>query len=136
MKTHYIAICSKQSLPKIRAFVEAELRAMEVQEMVKHQLILAVDEACANSIIHQHECDEHSRIKLSISRKGKELLIELTDDGTPFPINEYQPQNIQEIIKNRTKGGLGIFLINQIMDKVEVLESGDHFVYRFTKYLQ
>lgn len=135
MKTHYIAICSKQSLPKIRAFVEGELRALEVKEMVTHQLVLAVDEACANSIIHQHECDEQSRIKLSISRKGKELTIELTDEGAPFPINEYEPQNLSEIIKNRTKGGLGIFLINQIMDKVEVIERKDHFVYRFIKYI-
>ena len=135
MKTHYIAICSKQSLPKIRAFVESELRALEVKDMVTHQLVLAVDEACANSIIHQHDCDESSRIKLSISRRGGELLIELTDEGAPFPINEYEPQNLQEIIKNRTKGGLGIFLINQIMDKVEVVENKDHFVYRFTKYV-
>jgi serine/threonine-protein kinase RsbW len=135
MKTHYIAACSKQSLPKIRAFVEDELRGLEVQENVKHQLVLAVDEACANSIIHHHSCDEHSRIKLTISRKGRELLIELTDNGTPFPINQYQPRDLQEIIKNRTKGGLGIFLINKIMDKVEVIEDQDHFVYRFTKYL-
>ncbi len=135
MKTHYIAICSKQSLPKIRAFVEGELRALEVKEMVKHQLVLAVDEACANSIIHQHECDEQAPIKLSISRKGQELMIELTDEGAPFPINEYEPQKLSEIIKNRTKGGLGIFLINQIMDKVEVIERKDHFVYRFIKYI-
>lgn len=135
MKTHYIAACSKQSLPKIRAFVEEELLALNVQEATTHQLVLAVDEACANSIIHHHLCDENSRIKLTISRHGKELLIELTDHGDPFPINEYKPENLNEIIRKGTKGGLGIFLINKIMDKVEVVENSDHFVYRFTKYV-
>jgi serine/threonine-protein kinase RsbW len=135
MKTHYLAPCSKQSLPKIRAFVEEELRALDVEENMTHQLVLAVDEACANSIIHQHLCDEKSRIKVTISRKGKELLIELTDNGEPFPITEYKPENLTEIIRKRTKGGLGIFLINKIMDKIEVIEHSDHFIYRFIKYV-
>ena len=135
MKTHYVATCSKQSLPKIRAFVEEELRLLHVQESTTHQLVLAVDEACANSIIHHHECNEGERIKLSISRRGKELLIELTDNGKPFPINDYRPEDLQEIIRKRTKGGLGIFLITKIMDKIEVVENDDHFVYRFIKYI-
>ena len=135
MKTHYVATCSKQSLPKIRAFVEEELRSLRVQESTTHQLVLAVDEACANSIIHHHECNEGDRIKLSISLRGKELLIELTDNGTPFPINEYKPEDLQEIIRKRTKGGLGIFLITKIMDKIEVVENDDHFVYKFIKYV-
>jgi serine/threonine-protein kinase RsbW len=115
--------------------VEEELRALNVHESMTHQLVLAVDEACANSIIHHHDCDESSRIKLSISRKGKELLIELTDNGDPFPINDYKPENLQDIIRKQGKGGLGIFLINKIMDKIEVVESQDHFVYRFTKFV-
>ncbi|MFM2376331.1 MAG: hypothetical protein RLZZ165_1428 [Bacteroidota bacterium] len=135
MKTHYVVNCSKQSLPKIRAFVEEELRALNVQEATTHQLVLAVDEACANSIIHHNLCDEKSRIKLTISLQGKELLFELADEGDPFPIHEYQPENLDDIIRKRTKGGLGIFLINKIMDKIEVLENSDHFIYRFTKYI-
>lgn len=135
MKSHYIAVCSKQSLPKIRAFVESELLEMDVQGATAHQLVLAVDEACANSIIHQHSCDGKSRIQLTISRRDNELLIELTDNGVPFPIHEYRPTDLKEIIKKRTKGGLGIFLITQIMDKVEVLKNEQNHIYRFTKYL-
>lgn len=135
MKSEYIAICSKKSLPKIRAFVENELRALDIQGPTVHELVLAVDEACANSIIHQHSCDGKSRIQLCISLRDNELLIELHDNGNPFPINEYRPKDIQEIIKKRTKGGLGIFLITQIMDKIEVLEKDKNHVYRFFKYL-
>lgn len=135
MKTHYVATCSKQSLPKIRAFVEEELRSLHVKESTTHELVLAVDEACANAIIHHHDCNEGDRIKLSISLRGKELLIELTDEGKPFPITDYRPENLQEIIRKRTKGGLGIFLINKIMDRIEVLQQGEYFTYRFTKYV-
>lgn len=135
MSTKYIAICSKQSLPKIRAFVEGELRALDVKEAMTHQLVLAVDEACANSIIHQHSCDGKTRIQLSISRIGDALHIELIDKGDPFPIHEYKPQDLNEIIKDRKRGGLGIFLITKIMDKIELIQQEDNFTYRFTKYL-
>ena len=135
MKSNYIAVCSKQSLPKIRAFVESELKSMDIQGTTAHQLVLAVDEACANSIIHQHSCDGKSRIQLTISRRDNELMIELTDNGVPFPIHEYQPTDLREIIKKRTKGGLGIYLITTIMDKVEVVKNDQYHVYRFTKYL-
>ncbi|HHG83771.1 MAG TPA: ATP-binding protein [Bacteroidetes bacterium] len=135
MKGHYIAFCSKQSLPKIRSFVEGELRALRIKENVSHQLVLAVDEACANSIIHHHACNEKDSIKLTISKVGNKLLIELTDHGSPFPINEYRPKDLKDIIKKRTKGGLGIFLITKIMDKVEIIPGDGTFTYRFTKNL-
>ena len=134
-RAQYIAFCSKKSLPKIRAFVESELKSLSVKDTMTHQLVLAVDEACANSIIHHHACDEKSSIQLSISRRGDELRIELTDKGSPFPIHEYRPADIREIIKKRNKGGLGIFLITKIMDKVEVIPGEGIFTYRFTKFL-
>src|SRR5262245_1733087 len=135
MSHDYIASCSKQSLPKIRAFVEDQLQALKVQEGMAHQIVLAVDEACANSIIHHHQCDGSSSIHVRVMREENTLRIELRDTGTPFPIDEYKSRDLNEIIHNRAKGGLGIQLINKIMDKVEVIRDADAFIYRFTKYL-
>lgn len=136
MKAEYIAACSTKSLPKIRAFMEEKLREMEVQENLCHQLILAVDEACANSIIHQNRCNEMIKIQVSVYRKKDSLFIELKDKGTPFPITDYKPEDLHDIIKNRTKGGLGIYLITRIMDKIEIVPHKDEFIYRFVKSLR
>jgi serine/threonine-protein kinase RsbW len=135
MKADFRANCSKQSLPLIRTFVEQELVALDVDAGTLYQLVLAVDEACANSIIHHHDCDGISSIVVSVQREGDTLMIELTDVGTAYPISEYQPKGIEEIIRNRTKGGLGIQLINKIMDKIEVIQEKQEFTYRFIKYL-
>lgn len=135
MKADFKANCSKQSLPLIRDFVEHELAALKVEEETMYQLVLAVDEACANSIIHHHHCDGTSSILVSVDREGDALIIELTDVGIPYPIQEYQPKGVEEIIRNRTKGGLGIQLINKIMDKIEVVQHKQEFTYRFIKYL-
>jgi serine/threonine-protein kinase RsbW len=135
MKAEFVANCSKQSLPLIRTFIERQLADLQVQEETRYQLVLAVDEACANSIIHHHHCDGTSSISVSVHRDRDTLIIELTDEGIPYPIQEYQPKSVDEIIRNRTKGGLGIQLINKIMDKIEIVQHKQEFTYRFIKYL-
>ena len=135
MKTQFTVSCSKQSLPKIRAFVKSELVNLHVQDPTAYQLVTAIDEVCANSIIHQHNCDGISCIELAITRCDNQIHIELTDVGSPFPIHEYEPQGIGEIIKNRKCGGLGISLITKIMDKIELIRREHDFTYRFTKIL-
>lgn len=133
MRAEFTALCSKTSLPEIRAFVKKELSDLGLEEAVRYQLVLAVDEACANSIIHQHQCDGTTRIKLSVYQKGDALHIELNDIGTPFPIDQYQPKELEETMRQRLKGGLGILLITKIMDKVEVIREKGGFTYRFVK---
>lgn len=135
MKAHYIAICSKTSLPKIRQFVRDQLNAYDVQPLMTDQLVLAMDEACANSIIHQHKCDENSNIELVIYRKGNAIHFELRDVGKPFNILQYNPGNLESAIIERKKGGLGILLITKIMDEVEVIEGEARFTYHFVKYI-
>lgn len=135
MKAHYIAICSKTSLPKIREFVRDQLSAYDVQPLVSDQLVLAMDEACANSIIHQHKCDENSNIELVIYRRGNEIHFELRDIGKPFNILQYKPEDLESAILERKKGGLGILLITKIMDKVELIEGETRFTYHFVKYI-
>lgn len=135
MKAHYIAICSKTSLPKIREFVRDQLSAYDVQPLISDQLVLAMDEACANSIIHQHRCDENDNIELVIYRKGNEIHFELRDVGIPFNIKQYKPEDLENAIQARKKGGLGIMLITKIMDEVEIIEGEQKFVYHFVKYI-
>ena len=136
MEAHFTATCSKHFLPDIREFMRKHLASLPIQETLRHQIVLAVDEACANNIIHQHGNDGVSCFDISLYTTGNLLHIEIHDKGTPFPIDEYQPKELEILIKDRIRGGLGITLINKIMDKVEVLEKGDHFTYRFSKLIQ
>lgn len=136
MRAHFTATCSKQYLPEIREFMRRHLSALPIQEALRHQIILAVDEACANNIIHQHGNDGVSCFDITLYTNGHMLHIEIHDQGNPFPINEYKPKELEILIKNRIRGGLGIALINKIMDNVEVVREGEMFTYRFSKAIQ
>lgn len=136
MKAFLKVSCQKDNLLTIREFVKSRLEYLDVPGKISHQIILATDEACANCIIHQHNCNGHSSIEVGIYKEGQTISIEIKDRGEAFPIHSYQPKQLHEIVKSRKKGGLGIMLIKKLMDEVKVEKSDDFFVYKLSKHIQ
>lgn len=119
--THEFSIpCSTTSLQAIRDFVRKILIANKIDEAVRELIVLAVDEACANVIIHGNECNSDNKLKLELTKEHNELTIKVMDTGCYKPDLKFINQNIvSEKVKNRDSGGLGLFIINKIMDQVE-----------------
>ncbi len=135
MKAFLRVSCQKNNLYIIREFIKTRLNDLEVPPHVSHQIILATDEACANCIIHQHQCNSLSTIEVAIYREGHTISIEIKDTGEAFPIHTYKPPKIQDIVKSRKRGGLGIMLIKKLMDEVKIEKQEDFFIYKLSKHL-
>ena len=133
MKAYLRVRCNKGNLAIIRDFVRSRLQDLHVEGKDSNQIVLAVDEACANCMIHQHQCDNYSTIEVAIYREGGTLFTEIKDTGKAFPIDTYEPRHLNEIVKERRQGGLGINLIHKIMDIVKVEEKSDCFIYKLGK---
>ena len=136
MKSYLRVRCNKKFLATIRDFVKEKLADMDINGRVSHQIVLAVDEACANCMIHQHQCDNLSTLEISIYKENNTLYTEIKDPGKAFPMHTYQPEQLQEIIKKRAKGGLGISLIHKIMDEIQVKQESNYSLYRLGKNLE
>ncbi|MCV9388087.1 ATP-binding protein [Reichenbachiella ulvae] len=105
---------------EIRAFVSEVLLDIGLSEKEAHKIILAVDEVCANLIIHSNKCNASEKLELFVEDLGdNQISFEIIDHGKGFVYDKYQEPNLEEIIKTRKKGGLGIMLVRNIMDKVE-----------------
>ncbi len=78
-------------------------------------IILAVDEACSNIIRHSYENDYKRKIDLTVKLTTDSITISIFDDGIKFDINSIKPRDTS-LLK---PGGLGIYIIRQIMDTVE-----------------
>lgn len=78
-------------------------------------ITLAVDEACSNIIKHSYMNDPGKRIDVSIKIHEKKLEIQITDYGKQCDIRQMKSRNINDI----RPGGLGIYIMNKIMDSVE-----------------
>ena len=78
-------------------------------------IILAVDEACSNIIKHSYMNDPKEKIDICVEIHKKEVKIYITDYGKQCDIRQMQPRELDDI----RPGGLGVYIMNQVMDSVE-----------------
>ena len=114
-----VVSCNRANLKRIRTFIADALAPLAIGDVLQNQLILAVDEVCANFIIHSNNEDESKKIKVTVSKKASQLIFEISDDGIAYNPGNYREPNLQDLIAQRRKGGVGILLVNRIMDNVE-----------------
>ncbi|WP_205501796.1 ATP-binding protein [Rufibacter psychrotolerans] len=127
--------CDRKNLKTIRAFVTDTLKPVHLSEITLNQIILAVDEICANLIIHSNHEDSRKNLCLTIHYDSREIIFELQDNGTPFEKANYKEPNIHDNIRTGKKGGVGVALVNRIMDKVEYSVNGSTNICRLHKYI-
>jgi serine/threonine-protein kinase RsbW len=79
---------------------------------------LAVDEACTNIIEHAYggECDKSIDLHCEVTPQA--LIIRLHDHGEPFNPLEVPQPNFDVPIEERDNGGLGLYLMRQLMDEI------------------
>lgn len=137
MNYSYRVPCQKEKLKDIRSFVSEVLLKHGVPEVQVSTLVLAVDEVCANIIIHTYKCDPDEYVEVSIEVDNEmNCTFDISDQGDKFDISQYQEPSMADIIKKKRKGGIGLILVRKIMDKVEVVQKEGHHVCRLTKKLQ
>ena len=79
---------------------------------------LAVDEACTNVIMHAFEKDNSESYTVVCLIDDASFTIEVNDRGKFFDFDSVPEPEVQASIDDRKVGGLGIYLIRQIMDEV------------------
>jgi serine/threonine-protein kinase RsbW len=127
--------CDTSQLSDLRQFLEGILYETSLTEIEQHQVILAVEEVCANLIIHSHDCNSKEYVDLNVKASPNLVLFEILDYGKGFNILEYQEPEISQVIKSKRKGGLGIILVKRIMDKIEFESFGNKNICRLYKNL-
>jgi serine/threonine-protein kinase RsbW len=83
------------------------------------QVNLALDELLTNTISYGFDDAGDHRINIAMSLDGDLLTVELVDDGKPFdPLGSTEP-DIAQPVESRPVGGLGVFLVRKLMDRVD-----------------
>lgn len=90
----------------------------ELPQALTVNINLVIEEAITNIIFYAFPDNDKHEIKVSVSLNDHMLTIKITDEGIPFnPLSQQQP-DITLSAEQRPVGGLGIFLISQIMDQM------------------
>ena len=86
---------------------------------------LVIEEALSNIVFYAFTDNDKHEIKISVSVDNKILTIIIIDDGIPFNPLKHDPPDITSSAEERPVGGLGIFLMSQIMDKMHYNRKGN-----------
>lgn len=104
---------------KLNDFIEEIGREFAIAPDVLFNLNLVLEEAVVNVINYAYPEEEHEFIYLSASMHEGSIVLVLTDTGKAFDPTAAPEADITLSADERQIGGLGIFLIRQIMNEVK-----------------
>jgi serine/threonine-protein kinase RsbW len=97
-------------------------KAVGLNRDMKDNLAIAVTEAVGNAIVHGNHQDPGKSVSIEFSYNDKQIEVTIRDEGTGFDLrsieNPLLPENLLK------ENGRGIFILSELMDKVD---------YQFTK---
>lgn len=136
MQRSFNTICAREKLSDIRRFLRQTLAQIDVAEPVRQEIVLAVDEACANAIIHGNQCDHNRHLHLEVSTDNGQLTVSISDVGDfEQDLAAHEEYDLNRLIEERSKGGLGLKLIYTLMDQVNYHKEGARNICTLTKNL-
>ena len=106
-------------ISKLAIFIEELGEEFGLSPELVFNLNLVLEEAVSNVILYAYPKEEHQTISLIARKKDNQLIFVLTDSGKEFDPTQASDADITLSAEDRPIGGLGIFLIRQIMNTVE-----------------
>ena len=108
-------------LKLVRGSMWAAARMCGFSDTIAQNIVLAVDEACQNIIVHGYKERENGEILLSVLRTSEALHVRLRDFAPAVDPKSIRPRALDDI----KPGKLGSYFIREIMDSAEFQPSPD-----------
>ena len=106
-----------ETVSQVAAFVEEHLEKFEVPMKLSTKLMVAVDEIYSNIVRYSGA----SEAQVRIMKETDTLRLVFSDNGKPYnPLDAKEP-DVTASAEDRAIGGLGIFMVRKMMDKVEYM---------------
>ncbi|MEQ1881946.1 MAG: ATP-binding protein [Burkholderiales bacterium] len=100
---------------RVRSMVEEFADKTRVSGEDRHKLTLIVEELFINTVTHGHKGDCDSPVSITLQKSGTDIMLLYEDAAPPFnPLGSGQSANIDDSIRKRRIGGLGVFLTTEL----------------------
>ena len=106
-------------ISRLAGFIDEVAEKVSLPMDMVFSLNLVLEEAVTNVIMYAYPKEEHEFIYLSADIQDGSLVFVLTDSGKEFDPTLMPDADITLSAEDRQIGGLGIFLIRQIMNEVK-----------------
>jgi serine/threonine-protein kinase RsbW len=112
-------------LESVRQFTTQAAADAGLDEQSICSVEMAVDEACSNIIEHAYEGISGGEIECTCDYNPKSFTVILRDHGRSFDILKVPAPDLNAGLEERQVGGLGIYLMRQLMDEVQYEHLGE-----------
>lgn len=130
-----LAIPSQTSfLALVREVTKRMAEGAGFSEGTPEQLALAVDEATTNAIEHAYAGDPDKEVVLHFEDRGPDFRVEVIDTGAMVDPRTVPRVDLPRYVSERRKGGLGVHLMEKIMDSVTFRRSARRNVCLLVKH--
>ena len=106
-------------LERVMALISDVCARHSIPPETEYDLTLALDEVITNVARHAYPAGEEHQFTLEVTVSDEEFLARVGDDGVAFDPTAHPAPNLNTPLEERKEGGLGIFLVRQIMTSVE-----------------
>lgn len=106
-------------LEDVRRFVDNRLDGSRIEQGALFDLKLAIDEVFTNIVKYGLRNQESGKVSIEIEDKENQIQVVIEDSGEEFnPLDIAKPE-LNAPLEKREPGGMGIFLVKQLMDDVQ-----------------
>ena len=107
-----------KQVPTLNTFITDVTQRLNISKTLTYQLKLALEEAVVNVMEYAYPKGNKGDISVRVTSNGKRLKIIITDKGVAFNPTEAATADTTLSAEDRPVGGLGIFLVRELMDSI------------------
>jgi serine/threonine-protein kinase RsbW len=122
-------------LPQLTAFLQQFWSSAELPPAQALAFEIALEEVFMNVVMHGTTAGTQRRVEVSLALTDEELTMTIEDDGPGFDPLSLPSPDVTASLAERSVGGLGVFLVRQMMDAVSYARVAGRNRLRMTKHL-
>lgn len=124
----------ESQLAGLRKTVEEICHQANLTSKEINNIVLAIEEGATNIIRHAYMFNE-GEVRLKVEMFKHSITFSLFDTGKSFQPPDKSKLDLKKMASTGRKGGLGFYLINKVMDRVEYYSLEGENELRMTKFL-
>ena len=124
-----------QQVPQLAEFIDDVCEAMGFDELTTMQMNLAIEEAVVNVMNYAYPEGTTGSVNIEVQANDARLKFVISDSGKHFDPTSVAEADTTLSAEDRSIGGLGIYLVRQLMDSVNYERIGGFNVLTLRKKL-
>jgi serine/threonine-protein kinase RsbW len=120
-------------LPALSRFLQDFWTEFKLPPAEALKFELALEEVFMNVVMHASDAAKVPRVEVSLTLVDSRVTLTVEDDGSPFDPLSLPAPDVTASLEGRRVGGLGVFLVRQVMDSVNYQRRGTMNRLRMTK---